>query len=136
MTTFTASVLLDNAEMQKVFINAGLSVQRHLEDGVLEFTCALPRNDADPHWDMYLDAVAARERRADVASLRHVFAPGSVAVVGASRRTGTVGPGHPAQHRHRRLRRTGVRGQPARQHMEACPCPASAATARRPPTWP
>src|SRR5262249_56755871 len=38
-----------------------------------------------------LDAVAERERRADVASLRHVFAPTSVAVIGASRRRGTVG---------------------------------------------
>jgi acyl-CoA synthetase (NDP forming) len=35
--------------------------------------------------------VAERERRADVASLRHVFAPESVAVIGASRRRGTVG---------------------------------------------
>jgi acyl-CoA synthetase (NDP forming) len=32
-----------------------------------------------------------REGRADVAALRHVFRPDSVAVVGASRRTGTVG---------------------------------------------
>ena len=39
----------------------------------------------------YLDAVAERERHADVASLRHVFAPESVAVIGASRRPGTVG---------------------------------------------
>ena len=91
VTTLTASVLLDNAEMQRVFTGAGLSVQRHLEDGVLEFTCALPRDDADPHWDMYLDAAAARERRADVASLRHVFQPDSVAVVGASHRIGTPG---------------------------------------------
>ena len=35
--------------------------------------------------------MAARERRADAASLRHVFAPESVAVIGASRRPGTVG---------------------------------------------
>lgn len=125
VTTFTASVLLDNAEMQKVFINAGLSVQRHLEDGVLEFTCALPRNDADPHWDMYLDAAAARERRADVASLRHVFQPESVAVVGASRRTGT--PGRAILHN---IVTGGYGGRlyavnPHAQHMEAVPCLAS-----------
>ena len=35
--------------------------------------------------------VAGRESRADVASLRHIFAPESVAVIGASRRRGTVG---------------------------------------------
>ena len=35
--------------------------------------------------------MAARERRADAASLRYVFAPESVAVIGASRRHGAVG---------------------------------------------
>ena len=122
VTTLTASVLLDNAEMQRVFTGAGLSVQRHLEDGVLEFTCALPRDDADPHWDMYLDAAAARERRADVASLRHVFQPDSVAVVGASHRIGTLG---------RAILHNIVTGgyagrvyavNPHGQHMEGVPC--------------
>jgi acyl-CoA synthetase (NDP forming)/GNAT superfamily N-acetyltransferase len=125
VTTLTASVLLDNAEMQRVFTGAGLSVQRHLEDGVLEFTCALPRDDADPHWDMYLDAAAARERRADVASLRHVFQPDSVAVVGASHRIGTLG---------RAILHNIVTGgyagrvyavNPHAQHMEGVPCLAS-----------
>jgi acyl-CoA synthetase (NDP forming)/GNAT superfamily N-acetyltransferase len=125
VTTFTASVLLDNAEMQRVFTGAGLSVQRHLEDGVLEFTCALPRDDADPHWDMYLDAAAARERRADVASLRHVFQPGSVAVIGASRQIGT--PGRAILHN---IVTGGYAGRvyavnPHAQHMEAVPCLAS-----------
>jgi hypothetical protein len=45
----------------------------------------------DPSWEPYQEAVARRESRADVASLRHVFRPDSLAVVGASRRTGTVG---------------------------------------------
>ena len=125
VTTLTASVLLDNAEMQRVFTGAGLSVQRHLEDGVLEFTCALPRDDADPHWDMYLDAAAARERRADVASLRHVFQPDSVAVVGASHRTGT--PGRAILHN---IVTGGYAGRvyavnPHAQHMEGVPCLAS-----------
>jgi acyl-CoA synthetase (NDP forming)/GNAT superfamily N-acetyltransferase len=125
VTTLTASVLLDNAEMQRVFTGAGLSVQCHLQDGVLEFTCTLPRDDADPHWDMYLDAAAARERRADVASLRHVFQPDSVAVIGASRRTGTLG---------RAILHNIVTGgyagrvyavNPHAQHLEALPCLAS-----------
>ena len=125
VTTLTASVLLDNAEMQRVFTGAGLSVQRHLEDGVLEFTCALPRDDADPHWDLYLDAAAARERRADVASLRHVFQPDSVAVIGASRRTGT--PGRAILHN---IVTGGYAGRvyavnPHAQHMEGVPCLAS-----------
>jgi acyl-CoA synthetase (NDP forming)/GNAT superfamily N-acetyltransferase len=125
VTTLTASVLLDNAEMQRVFTGAGLSVQRHLEDGVLEFTCALPRDDADPHWDLYLDAAAARERRADVASLRHVFQPDSVAVIGAGRRTGI--PGGAILHN---IVTGGYAGRvytvnPHAQHMEAVPCLAS-----------
>ena len=91
ITTFTAAVLSQNAEMQQVFRDAGLSARRQLADGVIEFTCELPGDDADPRWDPYLDASAARERQADVASLRHVFQPASVAVVGASRRMGTVG---------------------------------------------
>jgi len=44
-----------------------------------------------PGWGPYLDAVATREGRADAASLRHVFAAESVAVVGASRRARSVG---------------------------------------------
>ena len=91
ITTFTASVLMQNAEMQQVFRDAGLNARRQLANGVIEFTCDLPGDDADPRWDPFLDATADRERSADVASLRHVFQPASVAVVGASRRMGTVG---------------------------------------------
>jgi len=122
VTTFTASVLLENAEMQKVFADAGLSVRHHLEQGVLEFSCTLPRDGADPRWDLYLDAAAARERRADVASLRHVFQPDAVAVVGASRQMGT--PGRAILHN---IVTGGYAGRvyavnPHAQHMEAVPC--------------
>jgi len=41
--------------------------------------------------DSYLTAVAEREGRAELASLRHVLAPESVVVIGASRRPGTIG---------------------------------------------
>ena len=40
---------------------------------------------------VYLDAVAGREKHADVASLESLLAPRSVAVVGAGRRPGSVG---------------------------------------------
>ena len=39
----------------------------------------------------YLDAVAGREQRADVASLVPLLAPRSVAVIGAGRRPGSIG---------------------------------------------
>jgi predicted CoA-binding protein len=66
-------------------------VHRHTEDGVIDMTIPLPRDGAGTDLNGYLNAVAERERHADVASLRHVFAPESVAVIGTSRRPGTVG---------------------------------------------
>jgi acyl-CoA synthetase (NDP forming) len=89
--TFTGPVLAENREMLKVFADAGLGARRQTADGVIEFTCHLPGREADPGWEPYLEAVDERERQAEVASLRHVFRPGSVAVVGAGRRPGTVG---------------------------------------------
>lgn len=89
--TFTAEVLAENSAMLRVFADAGLHARRTWADGVAELAFDLPGDAADPGWEPYLDAVAGREGRADVASLRHVFAPESVAVIGASRRAGGVG---------------------------------------------
>ncbi|HZC41241.1 MAG TPA: GNAT family N-acetyltransferase, partial [Streptosporangiaceae bacterium] len=89
--TFTASVLAENGEMLKVFADAGLHARRGLAGGVFELSFDLPRDDADPSWEPYLAAVDRRDSRADVASLRPLLRPDSVAVVGASRRPGTVG---------------------------------------------
>ncbi len=91
ITTFTAETLTENKAMLNVFADAGLPVERHYADGVFELTFPLPSEDAGPTLDSYLNAVAERERHAEAASLRHVFAPESVAVIGASRRRGTVG---------------------------------------------
>src|SRR5438034_7055642 len=91
VTTFKAQTLTENKAMLGVFADAGLPVRRHYADGVIELTFPLPGQDGqgqdgqgqDSDLDTYLNAVAERERRADVASLRHVFAPESVAVIGA-----------------------------------------------------
>jgi acyl-CoA synthetase (NDP forming)/GNAT superfamily N-acetyltransferase len=91
LRAFTAETLLDNAAMLKVFASAGLPVQRRICDDVVELTFPLPGGAADESLDDYLESVARRESRADVASLRHLLRPASVAVVGASRRPGTVG---------------------------------------------
>ena len=88
---FQAEALAENSAMLRVFADAGLPAQRRMSDGVVELTFPLPAGDADRSLDSYLDSVAARESRADVASLRHLLRPASVAVVGASRRRGTVG---------------------------------------------
>ena len=89
--TFTAVVMAENYAMLNVFADAGLHARRKPADGVTELAFDLPGDVADPGWGPYLDAVAERESRADAASLRHIFAAESVAVVGASRRPESVG---------------------------------------------
>jgi acyl-CoA synthetase (NDP forming)/GNAT superfamily N-acetyltransferase len=91
ITMFTAQTLGENTPMLHVFADAGLPVQQHYTDGVVEVRIPLPADDTGTALDSYLDRVARRECTADAASLRHIFAPQSVVVIGASRRTGTVG---------------------------------------------
>ena len=90
LRAFTAQTLAENAPMLRVFAEAGLPVQRRSADGVVQLTFPLP-GSADEGLDSYLESVARRESRADVASLCHLLRPASVAVVGASRKPGTVG---------------------------------------------
>jgi acyl-CoA synthetase (NDP forming)/GNAT superfamily N-acetyltransferase len=91
ITTFTAETLTENRAMLEVFADAGLPVQRHYTDEVYELTFPLPRDEDWTALDTYLRAVAERESSADVASLRHIFAPESVVVIGASRRREAIG---------------------------------------------
>jgi acyl-CoA synthetase (NDP forming)/RimJ/RimL family protein N-acetyltransferase len=90
LTAFSGETLAENLPMQKVLADAGLAVERHFSDGVIEVTIPLPSHDGT-QLDRYLDAVAARASRADVASLTHALRPASVAVIGAGRRRGSVG---------------------------------------------
>ncbi len=89
--TFTASILVENAEMLKVFADAKLHATRRSAEGVMELSFDVPSEDSDPAWQPYLEAMASRESHADVESLRHLLDPESVAVIGASRRPGSVG---------------------------------------------
>jgi acyl-CoA synthetase (NDP forming)/GNAT superfamily N-acetyltransferase len=91
LRAFTAETLADNEAMLRVFAAAGLPAQRSRSGGVIELTFPLPSGEADRTLEGYLDSVAARESRADVASLRRLLRPESVAVVGASRHQGSVG---------------------------------------------
>ena len=88
---FTAETLSENAAMLRVFADAGLPMHRSLADGAYDFTFPLPTGETDDALGTYRDTVAVRERSADVASMRPVLAPASVAVIGASRRPGSVG---------------------------------------------
>jgi len=91
LRAFTAETLADNVAMLRVFANAGLAARRQMSDGVIETTFPLPTDDGDERLRTYLDSVAMRERFADVASLRHLLAAESVAVIGASRKPGRIG---------------------------------------------
>ncbi|MFT2018868.1 GNAT family N-acetyltransferase, partial [Streptomyces sp. 796.1] len=82
---FAAEVLPANTKMIKVFTDAGYTQQRSFEDGVvrLEF-------DLEPT-ARSLAVMRAREQRAEARSVQRLLAPGSVAVIGASRRSGGAG---------------------------------------------
>ena len=90
LNAFAAETLPENLAMQRVFADAGLRVQRRFADGVIELTMPLPSHDGG-ELDSYLDAVASRASRAEVASLRPLLHPASVAVIGAGRHRGSVG---------------------------------------------
>ncbi|TQJ36197.1 bifunctional acetate--CoA ligase family protein/GNAT family N-acetyltransferase [Arthrobacter sp. SLBN-122] len=82
---FTAEVLPENRKMLMVFSDAGYDVKRHFDDGVvsLEF-------NIDPTEKSRV-VMESREHRAEARSVRELLAPSSVAVIGASRKWGTVG---------------------------------------------
>ena len=89
--SFIAETLSENISMLHVFSDAGLPARSARAEGVVTITIPLPVDDTGKQLEDYLDTVALREGSANVASLRPVFDPKSVAVVGASRRRGTVG---------------------------------------------
>ena len=91
LRAFIAETLAENSAMLRVFADAGLPAKRRISSGVVELTFPLP--DREDHYRLgnYLETVASRESRADVASLRPLLRPRSVAVVGPSRRGGTLG---------------------------------------------
>ncbi|NKX49743.1 GNAT family N-acetyltransferase, partial [Arthrobacter deserti] len=82
---FPAEVLPENRKMIAVFNEAGYEVRRHFEDGVvmLEF-------NLDPT-ERSRAVMEAREHRAESRSVASLLAPDSVAVIGASRRPGSIG---------------------------------------------
>ena len=91
LEAFTAETLAENSAMLRVFADAGLPAKRRIAGGAVELTFPLPGGEDGLPAGHYLETVASRESRADVASLRPLLQPRSVAVVGASRRRATVG---------------------------------------------
>jgi acyl-CoA synthetase (NDP forming)/GNAT superfamily N-acetyltransferase len=85
VTGFTATVLPQNRRMLSVFKQAGFAVTSHFADGVIEVELAIEPTEAA------LAAMDARAAASEARSVERILVPKSVAVVGASRRKGTLG---------------------------------------------
>ena len=85
VSVFTAEVLPRNHRMIDVFRNSGFPVELHIRGEVLEVQFPTSLSEEA------LARFEARERTAAVAAMRSFLAPESVAVIGASRRSGTMG---------------------------------------------
>ena len=85
IATFTADTLPNNVRMLNVFAAAGWSAQRRYAGGTVRV-----RFSIEPTVDS-IAAIEAREQRAEAASMARLLSPRSIVVVGASRRSGTIG---------------------------------------------
>ncbi|MEW9870598.1 GNAT family N-acetyltransferase [Arthrobacter sp. HS15c] len=82
---FSAEVLPENRKMLMVFSDAGYDVKRHFDDGVVSLEFNIGPTDKSRA------VMESREHRAEARSVRDLLAPSSIAVIGASRKWGTVG---------------------------------------------
>jgi acetate---CoA ligase (ADP-forming) len=83
--TFLAEVMPSNRPMLQVFSDAGFAVSRRAEQGAVEVRLSLVPTGA------YRERVDERDHQAVRASLECFFAPSTIAVIGASRRRGSIG---------------------------------------------
>ncbi|MHB1855279.1 MAG: bifunctional acetate--CoA ligase family protein/GNAT family N-acetyltransferase, partial [Acidimicrobiales bacterium] len=82
---FVADTLTDNRAMRDVFRHAGFAETSKFEDGVVRITLDLqPTPEA-------ASAADQRDRLAVVRSLDRLLRPGSIAVIGAGQKSGTIG---------------------------------------------
>jgi acetyl coenzyme A synthetase (ADP forming)-like protein len=82
---FVAEVMADNRSMLGVFEAAGFQLTRELEGGEVEVQFPIASTET------YRERVEERDHTAVTTSLRPFFEPRSVAVIGASRRRGSIG---------------------------------------------
>ncbi len=85
MTRFLAVVIASNASALSVFSETGFELVSEHEGGEIELRFPLTETGT------FAARVEERDHTAVVASLRPFFEPNSVAVIGASRRRGTIG---------------------------------------------
>lgn len=82
---FVADVLPANMKMMGVLRQAGYTAESRFADGVVRMTLDLTPTETSA------EVTASREHRAESRSIARLLAPGSVAVIGASREPGGVG---------------------------------------------
>jgi acetyl coenzyme A synthetase (ADP forming)-like protein len=85
ITAFEASVLAENEEMMTVFRDYGFHIISRLEEGEYHVSFPIARTGR------VVKKEAERERLSTLASLGSILSPHSVAVIGASRKPGTIG---------------------------------------------
>ena len=82
---FVAEVLAENRQMIRVFTDAGYSATRSFDSGAVSLTFPIEPTA------LSVEVMQAREHRAEYRSVERLLHPASVAVVGASRREGSLG---------------------------------------------
>lgn len=82
---FNAFTHVNNTPMLDVFRNSGFQMREQFEDGVVKVDLSLLLSEASS------SHAAARDRLFTKASIRPFFYPASIAVIGASQRTDSVG---------------------------------------------
>ncbi|HEY0788413.1 MAG TPA: GNAT family N-acetyltransferase, partial [Thermoanaerobaculia bacterium] len=85
ITTFVAEVLEDNRKMMDVFLDSGFTVTRKSDEGSVRVVLSLERTAE------FEEKSADRAQKAASASMKFIFEPKGIAVIGASRKAGTIG---------------------------------------------
>jgi acetyl coenzyme A synthetase (ADP forming)-like protein len=85
ITQFRAVVMEENSQMIQVFSSIGFRIERSQDSGVIHFTFPTEMTEE------FVAAQMRRERMATAASVRTFVSPRSIAILGASRKPGTIG---------------------------------------------
>ncbi len=85
ITTFTAEVLEANRPMMDVFLDSGFEVEKRFVGGTVRVKFPLEETER------FEEMSAERDQKAAFASMKSLFAPRGIAVVGASTRRGQLG---------------------------------------------
>jgi acetyl coenzyme A synthetase (ADP forming)-like protein len=84
---FVAMTMVNNTRMLNVFADAGFEIHRSFDGGVVDVSFDIEPTAAS------VGAQLQREHTSEARSVVRILAPSSIAVVGASRRSGTIGNG-------------------------------------------